>query len=74
MQRNNRCAVRARALAPVLRAHASRSDAASPLEHLRFGLDLLLYLLELAATRKHPRLDEALLRCALPRPRPRNER
>ena len=34
------------------------------MEHLRFGLDLLLHLLELAATRKHPRLDEALLRCA----------
>ena len=44
------------------------------MEHLRFGLDLLLHLLELAATRKHPRLDEVLLRCAPRAARLRNLR
>lgn len=54
--------MRSRFRAAGARLRASRR-AGSPLEHLRFGLELLLYLLDLAATRKHPRLDDVLLRC-----------
>jgi hypothetical protein len=45
-------------------SHCARACAAGPLEHLLRGAVLLLHLLELAASKKHPRLEDALFKCA----------